>query len=210
MPKCLNCNEKFVKKYKNQMGKFRFCMNKAACITAFNEAYKESERAKSNKNKQVIKQAKQERKTGKQKNYLRDDIQKLARMIDEKFGFGCCCCNNKIEGTGHGAHYHNKGGNENIMFNLDNIHRSRAHCNMFSSEHKKGYKEEMKRRYGDWYVDYLEDQIRLKYKEMHFSSDQITKALKTTRSIIRNFNTFNLHDSLEARCIFNNTIGLYE
>lgn len=161
------------------------------------------------KNKQGISKTKSEDKHKNQKNDLKTEIQKLARLIDVRFNLNCCCCNKHIDGTGHGAHYKNKGGNENIMFNLHNIHRSRAHCNTHSSEHKKGYYIEMERRYGIEYRDYLEDGLGLIYKEMHFSPPEITKALKTARRLILTFDTLQLTNPIIARDMFNTLIGLY-
>lgn len=199
MPRtCKICKKKFKPKYNSvQM----------VCSVACSYEYTKQQ---NQKNKKALNKTKQEDKTKNQKNYLKDEIQKLARLIDIRFKFGCCCCNKSIEGTGHGAHYHSKGSNPSIQFNLHNIHRSRAHCNMFSSEHKKGYYIELERRYGKDYVNYLENDIRLIYKEMHFSAEEIKQALKTTRKIIRDFDKYELSNPILARDLFNSMIGLYK
>lgn len=205
MPRCKNCLQKFEQYEFNN----KYC-KEIDCQTA-KALYKLGKlKAQHYRQKKALNKTKQEDKTKNQKNYLKDEIQKLARLIDIRFKFNCCCCNKPIEGTGHGAHYHNKGGNENIQFNLHNIHRSRAHCNMFSSEHKKGYYIELERRYGKEYVNYLENDIRLIYKEMHFTSEEIKQALKTTRKIIRYFDKYELSNPILARDLFNSMIGLYQ
>jgi len=170
----------------------------------------EKKKKKQEKDKEKLNETKENDRTERRKNDLATEIQKLARMIDKKFGYGCCCCFKHVEDTGHGCHYHNKQGNENIKFNLDNIHLGRAHCNMYNSEHKKGYKEVMKDRYGEDYAEYLENGIRLKYKEMHFTSYEIDHALKTTRKIIREFDTFDIGSAKAMREYFNKMIGLYK
>jgi len=178
-----------------------------SCSYEYSKRQKEKAQTKAKKG---LDKTREQDKTNRAKEYLKTEIQKLSRLIDARFNFGCCCCNKPIDGTGHGAHYHNKKGNENIMFNLHNINRSRAHCNMFSSEHKKGYREEMIRRYGQEYADYLEYDIRLIYKEMHFTSLEIKQALKTTRKLVKDFDTFQLTNPILTRDRFNTLIGLYK
>lgn len=203
--RCKNCKSKFDQyEFNNKYCKDVDCQT-AKALYKLNKIKKQQE-----KQKQSLNKTKQEDKTTNQKNYLNTEIQKLARLIDERFKFGCCCCNKTIEGSGHGAHYHNKGGNENIKYNLHNIHRSRAHCNMFSSEHKKGYYIEMEHRYGKEYVNYLENDLRFIYKEMHFTSEEIKTALKVTRKIIRDFDKYELSNPILARDLFNSMIGLYK
>ena len=209
MPRCKSCKEKFEPKEFLQ----KFCKGSIDCLTAEGlyklDKHKKQEVKDWKKKVKDFKQSDPKHKSN-PRNMLKEEVQKLARLIDVRFGFNCCCCNKIIEGSGHGAHYHNKGGNENIMYNLHIIHRSRAYCNMYNSEHKKDYPVEMKRRYGKEYADYLEIDIRIIYKEMHFSITEINQALKMTRYIIRNLDTFNLIDSINARDDFNLLIGLYK
>mgnify|MGYP003647503624 FL=1 len=204
MPRCLECKTKFEQYQFNN----KFC-KAIDCQVAKGLHLLDKGKKQQAKNKQGINKTRSEDKHKNQKNDLKTEIQKLARLIDVRFNLNCCCCNKPIDGTGHGAHYKNKGGNENIMFNLHNIHRSRAHCNTHSSEHKKGYYIEMERRYGIDYRDYLETGLGLIYKEMHFTPPEISKALKTTRGLIKQFDTLQLTNPIIVRDMFNTLIGLY-
>jgi len=206
MPRCLNCKDKFEKKYPNQQGKFRFCLLKDECITAFNDARKEKQ----------ISTAKQQRTEYNKKhsknplNYLQDEINKLSKMIDESLGFTRCIdCNNKMDLI-HAAHLHNVQGNENIRFNLHNLHSARAHCNMYSSEHKVGYRKGLELRYSAEYLNYVDNDLKLQYSYLGLKANEIADALKITREIIRNFDTYKFTGGVEARDMLNDLIGIYK
>lgn len=205
---CKICKEKFEPKYSSVQ-----CVCSPKCSYEYAKRQREKKEAKKKKEwNQKAREWKQNDPKNKSnpRNILSKEIQKLARLIDVSFNLKCCCCNKPIEGSGHGAHYHNKQGNENIKYNLHNIHRSRAHCNEHNSEHKKGYYIELEKRYGTEYRDYIEHDLRLQYKEMHFTIDEINNALKTTRKLIREFDTFQFNDPVSARNQLNAVIGLYK
>ncbi len=213
MARCLNCGEKFVKKYPNQMGKFRFCLEKDDCLKEFREAVKLHNQKKQEKAREKTKtDLETQKKTDTRDNRILDlqkEVNKLARNIDYKFNLGCIDCNKKVFGVGNGAHYHNVKGNENIRFNLHNIHLSRINCNKYSSEHKKGYKENLRARYGLDYYELVEFELRKQYPSIKLSFDQVKQSLSIARKINRNFETYDLKDPISARSAFNKIIGIY-
>ena len=145
------------------------------------------------------------------KNTLQNEINKLARMIDAHCGYNVCVdCDRVLDKQIHGAHYHNVKGNENIRYNLLNIHSSRSECNKYDSEHKARYKVKISERYGEDFFNYLENELRLEYKEMHFSNKEIYNAIPIVRKLQRDLKTITNKDSLSIRKMFNNIIGLYK
>ena len=147
------------------------------------------------------------------KELLQIEINKLARKVDEYFGYLCIDCGNYFSGQIHGAHFHNVQGNENIRFNLHNIHSARAHCNTYSSEHKVGYRQGLIERYGEEYLEYVETELGLEYKVLKISEVEIKAALKIVRKLNREFNLHTEGNDLDGsmmRSYFNNLIGIYK
>ena len=130
-------------------------------------------------------------------------------MIDKKYGFDTCIDCGKSMDLIHAAHLHNVGGNENLRFNLNNIHSARAHCNMYSSEHKVNYRIGLEKRYGKEYLDYCVNKMPLEFSHVGLKSNEVDEALKKTREIIRNFDKYKYNGD-GARDFFNELIGIYK
>lgn len=149
----------------------------------------------------------------KHKTTLQNEINKLARMIDNHCGyFTCIDCEKSLEQHKQidGAHYHPVKGNENIRYNLLNIHSARSECNQHDSQHHTKYKKGIEKRYGEDFFNYLENEIRLEYKSMHFSNVEIYNAIKIVRKLQRDLKTFVNTNSLDLRRLLNEIIGLYK
>jgi hypothetical protein len=161
------------------------------------------------------------------KKYLQEQVNLLARKIDEHFGYECIDCDRVLEyGTAnavHGAHRENVQGHENIRFNLHNIHASTLFCNKYNTEHKTGYDIKLVSRYGQEYHDYVH-QLNLEYKVLKLNELEIKQALKIVRKLNRDFKTHltgNLKwsnsttlkknlDGAMLRAYFNDLIGIYK
>jgi hypothetical protein len=65
-------------------------------------------------------------------------------------------------------------------------------------------------RYGEDFFNYLENELRLEYKEMHFTNKEIYNAIPIVRKLQRDLKTIANKDSLSIRKMFNNIIGLYK
>lgn len=144
------------------------------------------------------------------KKQLQDSINLLARNIDAYFGFNCIDCNKPLIKQVHGAHFHNVGGNENIRYNLHNIHSAKSNCNKYSSEHKVGYRKGIIERYGDVYLEYIDFEMGRKYSYLGLSELEIVEKLSIVRKLNREFYTFKLQDGKQARDMFNKLIGIYK
>lgn len=203
MPRCKNCREKFEIKRFNQ----KYCSKKECQI--------ESNTQLALKNLKVIKkknftEMKISAHAKKHKKELQDEINKLSRMIDLKFYSTCIDCGKILKGEIHGSHYHNVGGNENIRYNLHNIHTSLSECNRWKRGNKEGYILGLEERYGKEYADFVKFGLGLKYKSMHFTEKEIYEAIPVVRKLIRNFETFIFNDPIQARNQMNQIINLYK
>lgn len=144
------------------------------------------------------------------KKDLQKDINKLARLIDSKFNYKCIDCGKEYGKQTDAAHLHNSQGNENIRFNLHNLHSAKSDCNQFSSEHKVGYRKGIEKRYGAEYLNYIDNEIPLKFKYIGLLENEVKEKLSIVRKLIRTFDTFKLIDGIQARNMFNTIIGIYK
>lgn len=196
--KCKECGDSYTPKYSTIQST---CYN-PQCIISFN---RKKELKKWKKKKAVLKK---EIKTDYQK-LMQNNINKLARMIDVKFGYvDCICCDRRIDKRVAGAHFHSVGGNNTIRYNLHNIHSSTFQCNNYSNTHITGYKEGLKKRYGEVYQGYVLELPEV-YKFMKFGKNEIREKLSIVRQIIREFDSLEFEGSKEAREILNKRIGIY-
>ncbi len=143
------------------------------------------------------------------KRQLQSEINKLARQIDERFGYKCIDCGKDYGKLVHGAHFRNVQGNENIRFNLHNIHSARAYCNTYSSEHKVGYAEGLEKRYGLEYLNRVIN-LSLEYPSIKLLPVEIHEKLKIVRKLNRDFQKMEFSNSIKARDLLNNLIGIYK
>jgi len=207
MPRCKYDKLKFEPKYFNQ----KFCLKTDACIKAFSD-YANSEKEKNKAWKKVKKDVKKTTHSKEYKNQLQIEINKLARMIDKKFGFDYCIdCDKKFISTPHGGHFNSVGSNSSLRFNLDNIHSQKGECN----EHGKGggrkleYKEGLIKRYGHDYAEMVHKELAIKYPVIKLNHNEIYEKLTLVRKLIKNFDTYQFESSLNARKLLNNLIGIY-
>lgn len=145
------------------------------------------------------------------KKYLQNEINKLSRMIDAKFGFVTCIDCNKLFGKQiDAAHFHSTGSNSSLRYHLDNLHSAKSDCNQYSNQHISGYKIGLMERYGKKYAKYVIEELPLKYPIIKLSSKEIHEKLAVVRKLIRGFDTFIFDDALDARKKLNKIIGIYK
>lgn len=201
MPRCENCKEKFITKYFNQ----KTCLDKDECIKYWVEKTKNKDWKKRKKETSIDVHSQ------KHKNTLQEEINRLARMIDEHCGYTTCIdCDLTLSKQVHGAHFKNVKGNENIRYNLHDIHSATSQCNRFDSEHKVGYEVGLKKRYGLEYFEYVSNEIPLKYKTLHLTNKEIYEAISVVRKLQRTLHTYKSKDGAFLRTICNNIIGFYK
>jgi len=183
----------------------RTCDN-VMCALGFNREKAEKKEAQEwNKEKAVMKidtHSKEYRKT------LQDEINKLSRIIDAKFYTTCIDCNREFGKQVDAAHYHSRGANSSLRYNLHNLHSAASNCNQYSDTHKEGYLRGLESRYG---ADYKELVLSLpqQYPEMKISNAEVVEKLKVVRMLIRTHHTFKFDTAIQYREMFNKIIGIY-
>lgn len=157
-----------------------------------------------------FKAAKIEVSIGENRTELQRNINLLSRMIDASFGFNTCIdCGKPFGKQIDAAHFHNVKGNEQLRFNLHNLHSARSDCNQYSSEHKVGYSIGLEMRYGENYCMQVK-KLKTEIKELKLNAVEIAEKLKLVRHIVRNFDKYKFDNALIARNQFNKIIGIYD
>lgn len=206
--RCKKCKIKFEPKVFLQ----KHCMENTDCINAELEHKKviAKKRLKPKISDKAFKEMTARVKAPARKKDLQKDINKLSRLIDAKFNYKCIDCGKEYGKQIDAAHLHNVSGNENIRFNLHNLHSAKSDCNQYSSEHKVGYRKGIEKRYGKEYLNFIDLELPLKYKYLGLLDNEVADKLKIVRKLIRDFDTFKLVDGIQARDMFNKIIGIYE
>ena len=195
--RCKICKLKFEAKYFNQ----KTCFNPTCIIEFSNQEKERTWRKKKAEIKKVLYPKKN-------KALLQNEINKLARMIDAKFGYLCIDCGKPYGKQIDACHFHNKSTHGEVTYNLHNLHSGRSNCNQYSSEHKKGYYKGLIERYGQEYADFVNEGLSKPVGGKLMENDIIEK-LKVVRATIRNFESFDFKDGLDARNQLNLEIGIH-
>jgi hypothetical protein len=196
MPRCKHCKQTFEPLRFNQ----KFCLKSECIAKGYDEHWKKRK-----------KETSIDVHSQKHKTTLQNEINKLSRMIDEHCSYVTCIdCDTKLDRQVHGAHFHNVKGNENIRYNLHNIHSATSQCNRFDSEHKIRYQIGLVNRYGLEYFEYVSNEIPQKYKSVHLTNKEIFEAIAVVRKLQRTLHTYKSKDGCFLRTICNNIIGFYK
>lgn len=200
MKKCKDCKKEFEP--------IRPLQSVCSPMCAINQAKKKKEKSQKEWNEKK-KELKPHTHAKEYRKYLQAEINKLARIIDAEFKYDC------IDGCGlpygkqiDAAHYHSIGSNNSLRFNLHNIHSARSDCNRYSENHKTGYAQGLKIRYGKEYLEMIES-LPNKYKHVKLSNVEVFEKLKIVRKLLRTFDTYKFSSPKTARETMNKIIGIY-
>lgn len=208
-PKCKNCGERFTP-IRSTLQKY--CL-KPDCISVMIEVEKEKQRKKENKDWQQRKAAMKVTAYVKEnKQLLQQEINKLARMIDNRFKYDCIDCKRPFGKQQDGGHFHSVGAHPALRYNLHNIHsqRSECNCNGLGGGRMLEYYEGLVERYGLDYAIKIRYQNVIDFKILKLTEHEIVEKLAIVRKLIRYFETFSFPDSRAAREVLNNLIGIYK
>lgn len=212
MPRCKKCSIKFVAKIFNQ----KFCLLNEECQDAAIKFVLDNNRKlaeKKEKKDWADKKAEMKVDTHAKeyKKEFQNSINKLARMIDIAFGYETCIdCNKGYGKQTDAAHYHSRGSNNSLRYNLHNLHSANSQCNMWSDVHHVNYAIGLEKRYGKDYKEYVDEELPKLYPEIHITNKEIVEKLKVVRGLIKNFESMKFEDSLDARTKLNLIIGIYK
>lgn len=216
---CLcGCEEKFTPKAIGQ--KWVSQSHRTRWLTGTEAGQKELEKTMAKAKKMVAKASDKElndkinswRPVAHEKKYkksLQNEINKLSRMIDAKFGYVTCIdCGKPFGLQTDACHFNGVGSNHSIRYNLHNLHSGKSDCNQFSDKHKQGYTIGLKERYGESYLALVEG-LPLKYDYIKITPLEVFDKLKVVRGLIKHFDTYKAESSIEMREVFNKIIGIY-
>lgn len=205
--RCKNqeCREKFEAKKFLQ----KYC-NKTECqiLERTSIALKNLEKIKKDKKQEIKINAYSKE----YKKELQNNINKLARMIDLHFHFTTCIdCGKPYGKQQDGGHFDSVGNNPTLRFNLHNIHSQKSDCNRngLGGGKQLGYRRGLEKRYSVEYADFIEFDLKQIYTSIRLTENEIYEKLTIVRKIIKEFETFELKSSFQAREYFNNLIGIY-
>jgi len=207
LPKCPYHKTRFIPKWKGM----KFCLSDEACkvaATAFGIAEVKKKAATDwKKEKATLKPFTHSKEY---KADLQREINKLARMIDTMFGFTTCIdCGRAFGNQCDAAHFNGVGSNHSIRYNLHNLHSAASYCNQFSDKHHSGYVAGLQMRYGKSYLELVEG-LPTQYPKVKLSEVEVVEKLKIVRKLIRDFDTFQFENSIQARQSLNTIIGIYK
>ena len=210
MARCKKCKEKFLPTRFLQ----KFCGETIECKTAEGlsnllEIQKQKQKDW-NKTKEVLRPQTHSKEN---KAELQRMINKLARLIDLKFGYKYCIdCGNPYGNQQDAGHFNSVGHNSSLRWNLHNIHSQASNCNRngMGGGKQLGYFRGLEKRYGTEYAEFVEVGLQKKYSYIGLKENEIYDKLKLVRSIVKHFDTYDFKDSLHARDMFNKLIGIYE
>ena len=202
---CKHCGSQFFPRTTFQS----WCSSECGYEIAKKKKAKKDKEQKS-KDRKELKEMKIETHSKEFKADFQRDVNRLARLIDSHFELTTCIdCDKPFGKQTDAAHFHSRSGNSSLRWNLHNLHSAASHCNQFSDKHKQGYEVGLSKRYGPEYSKYVIEELPLIYKRIEVSNKQIYEKLALVRSLIRNFNTFELQNPIHARNLFNILIGIY-
>ena len=199
--KCKNCRELFAPY--NSLQKYCF---KSECVSVWTKIENEKQWKKRKQTMSI------DAHSQKHKLTLQKEINKLARMIDEHCKYTTCIdCGKELdyEKQVDGSHRHNVQGNENIRFNLLNIHSARSECNQFHGGRKESYIKGLIQRYNESIAEEIEN-LSKQYPLSNFSNKEIFESIAIVRKCQRELKDYPNNNAYILRVTFNKKIGLYK
>lgn len=110
---------------------------------------------------------------------LQPFINTICRLIDH--GLKCISCPGKGTQAGH---YHSRGANNSIRFNLHNLHTQEYNCNVGRGSNRTGYNLGLVERYGKSYQEFVEYELVRKYPFVKLSIPELHECISRAKRII--------------------------
>lgn len=120
------------------------------------------ERAETRRRKEAIKRPKE------WEQDCLDIVQKIARLRDRHDGCISCHMGANYGGQWHGSHFRPAGNNSAVQFNLWNIHKACAQCNMFKGGNIAAYRPRLVEKIGEERVEWLERQTQVVKRDIAY------------------------------------------
>lgn len=178
------------------------------CTLAYN---KENEAKKESEDWKVKKAVMVEglKKMGDYEKDLQTVINAMSRLIDE----GCMCISCGLEGKFSAGHFHSRGHNTTLRFNLHNVHLQCFQCNGPKGGNIPRYNLGLIDWYGKDYQEYVEYVIPLDFPLLKWTKNDLilwtAKAKTYMKEIIKLNRPFDEKDRIYWRTYYNNKLGIY-
>jgi hypothetical protein len=212
MARCKHCLVKFEVKTFNQ----KFCMKNDECQSAAIKAVLDNNRKLADKKvadkwKEEKKEMVEKLKTiGDYEKDLQTEINALSRLIDTD----CKCISCGNAGKPQAGHYHSRGKNTTIRFNLNNLHIQCYRCNVQLSANITGYNLGLISLYGKEYQDYVEYKMPLEFPLLKWTKNDLILWTAQTRAYKKEVAKLDfplcVEDRLYWRGHYNEKIGIYK
>lgn len=98
----------------------------------------------------------------------REIVQKIARLRDRHDGCISCHMGANYGGQWHGSHFRPAGNNSAVQFNLWNIHKACAQCNLFKGGNIAAYRPRLVEKIGADRVEWLESQTQVVKRNVEY------------------------------------------
>jgi len=208
---CKECKEKYVKRNSTQ----KVCSWKCAILYAEKDTKKkqrEEQRKWNVKKAEILDKLKSK---SDHEADLQRIINKIARLIDR--GSNCMMCDKELVTQGksfreNGCHYHSRGANPTLRFNLFNIWIGCHSCNGEKGGNITGYDTELIKLYGKEKWEYIKFDLVRETKPLHLTIDEIkeakVKAMKIRNDLIELDQVFTPANRWLLRAKYNKIIGI--
>ena len=201
---CKNCKEKFTPEY----NPLQFLCSPRCAIEYNKKAVERKEKDEWKvKKKEMVEKLKT---MGDYEAELQTEVNAICRLIDE----GCRCISCGNSGKPQAGHYHSRGANTTLRFNLNNLHLQCYRCNVELSANITGYNLGLINWYGKAYQDYVEYELPKEYPLLKWSKNDLilwtAQARAFKKDIINLDRPFNEEDRIFWRNFYNNKIGIYK
>lgn len=141
---------------------------------------------------------------------LQTEINILSRLIDT--GNRCISCGN--DGKPQAGHYHSRGKNTSIRFNLHNLHIQCYRCNVKLSANITGYNLGLIKTYGKDYQDYVEYKMPLEFPLLKWTKNDLilwkAQVVAYKKEVAKLEFPLSAKDRLYWRGYYNEKIGIYK
>jgi len=204
---CRFCRKKFEQKIFN----YRYCESTPECKEAGTDFKIKKAIEQGRKNIETAKKekyAKIKDNVTDYKKFLQDDVQKISKLID----YGLRGLHETPNDTGiiQSGHVYSKKNNEQMRFNLHNLHRQGAKSNM-ALVYDEEFRDGLILEYGIEYFNFIKSlksqplpKIKQnEYKDCHFKALAIIKRLQLA------FNHYSKKERLELRNSINKELSIY-
>lgn len=141
---------------------------------------------------------------------LQTEINILSRLIDT----GCQCISCGTPGKPQAGHYHSRGKNTSLRFNLNNLHIQCYRCNVQLSANIIGYNKGLISLYGKEYQEYVEYKMPLEFPLIKWTKNDLilwkSQVVAYKKEVAKLEFPLCVEDRLYWRGYYNEKIGIYK